>query len=269
MSKTDSRVGLLEREQEVMRIINLFLDKKLDFVVVGGYAISTYKKRFSIDLDIVVSEDDLKKFEKALEKEGYFLHYEKEIALLYGENFKRFRKKMKNLPVDIDLLINGLVCRTTEGTWGIDYIKKHSVKRKLSNSEFLTPERELLIAMKLHSGRLSDIRDVVALMPCNIEKLKKHLQKGDAEKVKTSIKKQFDFLNKPQFDDSFKGIFGPYAYNEKDVQTAKELIKEILEERNTKKLKYIPFRDSLLTLDEKDKPKVMKKDKKPERSESI
>lgn len=68
MSKTDSRVGLLEREQEVMRIINLFLHKKLDFVVVGGYAISTYKKRFSIDLDIVVSENDMKKFEKVLEK---------------------------------------------------------------------------------------------------------------------------------------------------------------------------------------------------------
>ena len=51
MSKIDSRVGLLEREQEVMKILNLFLDKKLDFIVVGGYAISTYKKRFSIRLD--------------------------------------------------------------------------------------------------------------------------------------------------------------------------------------------------------------------------
>src|SRR3989338_10317525 len=102
MSKIDSRVGLLEREQEVMKILNLFLDKKFDFIVVGGYAISTYKKRFSIDLDIVVKEEDLEKFEKVLEKEGYALHYEKEIAMLYGENFKRFIKKMKDLPVDID-----------------------------------------------------------------------------------------------------------------------------------------------------------------------
>jgi hypothetical protein len=227
MSKIDSRVGLLGREQEVIKILNLFLDKKLDFVVVGGYAISTYKKRFSIDLDIVVKEEDIEKFEKILEKDGYVLHYEKEIALLYGENFKRFRKSMKNLPVDVDLLINGLVCRATDATWGLDYIKRHSVKRKLSNSEFLTPEKELLIAMKLHSGRLSDIRDVVALMPCDFEKLKKHLQKGDVEKLKESIKKQFDFLNKPQFDDSFKGIFGPYSFNEKDVLAAKELIRDI------------------------------------------
>ncbi len=234
MSKIDSRGGLLEREQEVMKILNLFLDKKLDFIVVGGYAISTYKKRFSIDLDVVIKEEDLEKFERLLEKEGYALHYEKEIALLYGENFKRFMKKMKNLPVDIDLLINGLVSRTTYATWGLDYIKRHSVKRKLANSEFLTPEKELLIAMKFHSGRLSDIRDIVALMPCNKEKLKQHLLNGDIKKLRQSMKTQASFLNKPRFEDSFKGIFGPYSYNEKDVRVAKELIKEFLEEKDKK-----------------------------------
>ena len=228
MSNIDSRTGLLEREQEVMRILALLLEKELDFIVVGGYAVSTYKKRFSIDLDIVVKENDLEKFEKMLEKEGYSLHYEKKIALLYGENFKRFMKKMKNLPVDMDLLINGLVSRTTNATWSFDYIKKHSVKRKLSNLEFLTPERELLIAMKIHSGRLSDVRDVVALMPCNKETIKKHLLKGDIKKLKQSMKKQMDFLEKPQFDDSFKGIFGIHVYNEKDVQFAKDLIKGFL-----------------------------------------
>jgi len=228
MSKFDSRVGLLEREQEVMRILSLFLDKGLDFIVVGGYAISTYKKRFSIDLDVVVKEQDLEKFEKVLEKEDYALHYEKTIALMYGENFKRFMKKMNNLPIDIDLLINGLVSRTTDATWGFDYIKKNSVKRKLNNSEFLTPEKELLIAMKFHSGRLSDIRDIVALMPCNKEKLKQHLLNGDVKKLKQSMRKQSSFLNKPQFDDSFKGIFGPFSYSEKDVQSTKEIINSLL-----------------------------------------
>src|SRR3989338_5199312 len=234
MSKFDSRVGLLEREQEVMRILSLFLDKGLDFIVVGGYAISTYKKRFSIDLDVVVKEQDLEKFEKVLEKDDYALHYEKAIALMYGENFKRFMKKMNNLPIDIDMLINGLVSRTTDATWGADYIKKNSVKRKLNPSEFLTPEKELLIAMKFHSGRLSDIRDIVALMPCDKDKLRKHLLNGDIKKLKDSMNKQASFLNKPQFDDSFKGIFGPFSFNEKDVQEAKNLIKEILKEKDKK-----------------------------------
>lgn len=228
MPKIDSREGLLEREREIMRMLNLLLDKKFEFIVVGGYAVSTYKKRFSIDLDIIIKEEYLENFEKLLEREGYFLHYEKQIALVYGENFKRFMKKMKNLPVDIDLLINGLVSRTTSATWGLDYVKRHSAKRRLNNTEFLTPEKELLIAMKFHSGRISDIRDIVALMPCNKEKLKQYLLKGDIKKLKHSMKKQLSFLNKKQFDDSFKGIFGPFSYNEKDVISTKELINSLL-----------------------------------------
>jgi hypothetical protein len=42
------------------------------------------------------------------------------------------------------------------------------------------------------------------------------------------MKKQLLFLEKPQFDDSFKGIFGPFVYNEKDVQSAKELISKLV-----------------------------------------
>ncbi len=228
MSKHDSRIGLLEREQEIMRIINVFLDNKLEFVVVGGYAVSTYKKRFSIDLDIVISEKNLEKFEKILEKEGYTLSYEKKIGLIYGENFKRFRKIIKQFPADIDLLINGLASRATDTVWGRDYIKEHSIKRKIENTEFFIPKKELLIAMKFHSGRLSDIRDVVALMPCNFELTKKHLKRGSIDKLKNSMKNQLNFLNKPQFKDSFKGIFGPYSFNEKNLEITKDFMENFL-----------------------------------------
>ena len=224
----DSREGLLEREKEIMRMLNVFLDKNLDFIVVGGYAVSTYKKRFSIDLDLVVREQDIPKFEKLLEKEGYALNYSKEVALSYGEKFKRFIKRIKNLPVNIDLMINGLASRTTDAAWSFDYVKRHSIKRKLDSSEFLLPEKELLIAMKFHSGRLSDIRDIVALMPCDKEKLKRHLLKGDIEKLKQTMRKQASFLEKRQFNDSFKGIFGIHVYNEEDVQKARKMIDELL-----------------------------------------
>ena len=157
----NSKTGLLEREKEVLRLIELFKDNNLKFIVIGGYAVSTYKKRFSVDLDVVIKEDDLIKFEELLLKEGFSIGYEKEIALLYSENFKRFRKKMNNLPVDVDLLINGLVSRTTDATWSYENINKNSKKRKLDNLEFLTPARELLISMKMHSGRLSDVRDIM------------------------------------------------------------------------------------------------------------
>ena len=228
--KINSRTGLLEREKEVLRLIELFIDNNLKFIVIGGYAVSTYKKRFSIDLDVVVQEKDLLKFEELLIKEGYSFSYEKEISLLYGENFKRFRKKMNNLPVDVDLLINGLVSRTTDATWSFDGIDKNSQKRRLDNLEFLVPYRELLIAMKIHSGRLSDVRDIVALMPCDKNKLKEFLLRGNFNSLNLSIKKQTIFLDRPQFDDSFRGIFGIQAYNQKEVESARKLFNDLLKE---------------------------------------
>ena len=226
----NSKIGLLEREKEVLRLIELFKENNLNFIVIGGYAVSTYKKRFSVDLDVVVKEDDLIKFEGLLLKEGFTISYEKEISLLYGENFKRFRKMMNNLPVDVDLLINGLVSRTTDATWSFESIDKNSQKRKLDNLEFLTPLRELLVSMKMHSGRLSDVRDIIVLMPCNKEKLKEFLLRGNLRNLKASIKKQSLFIEKPQFDDSFKGIFGIQAYNPKEIESARKLFIELLKE---------------------------------------
>jgi len=224
----NSRERLLEREKEIIRLLNFLIDKNLDFIVVGGYAIATYKKRFSVDLDIVVKESDLLKFEKLCKKEKYTEGYNRGISLMYGEKFKRFVKKIKGLEVSIDFLINGLASRSTDASWSFDYIKKNSTKRELDNLKFLTPEKELLIAMKFHSGRLSDIRDIIALMPCNKEKLKIHIAKGNIKLLKENAGRQKKFLEKPQFDDSFKGIFGIRSYNEENVNEAKELIQDIL-----------------------------------------
>ena len=228
--KANSKIGLLEREKEVLRLIELFEENNLKFIVIGGYAVSTYKKRFSVDLDIVIKEDDLIKFEELLLKEGFSIGYEKEITLLYGENFKRFRKKMNDLPVDVDLLINGLVSRTTDATWSFENIDKNSQKRKLDDLEFLIPDRELLLSMKIHSGRLSDVRDIIVLMPCDKDKLKEFLLRGNLNNLKASIKKQASFIEKPQFDDSFKGIFGIQAYNPKEIESAKKLFIDLLRE---------------------------------------
>src|SRR3989338_2498557 len=105
--------GVLSRENEIIRLIRLLSDSKLGFIVVGGYAVSVHKKRFSIDLDIAVKDADVSRLESLLEKEGYASGYSKEISALYGEKFKRLEKKTGTgaLPVSIDLLINGVKSR--------------------------------------------------------------------------------------------------------------------------------------------------------------
>ena len=62
----------VERENEILKTIRVFADASLDFVVVGGYAVSGLgRHRFSVDLDVVIDEKDLDAFAKILEERGF------------------------------------------------------------------------------------------------------------------------------------------------------------------------------------------------------
>lgn len=219
---------LIRKENSIFEILQKFIDAKLDFVLVGGYAVSAFKHRFSIDADVVVQSNDLEKFESIVKKEGFKKTREKELENVYSSRFMRYEKDTAS----VDFLIDAIAARATGASFSYHILADNSIQKKIIGIEkevfARVPIREMIIAMKLHSGRLTDFRDVAALMPCDSEKLKRHIQKGDAKKLTESIKKQSAFLKKPQFDDSFKGIFGPFSYNARDVQTAKELIKKML-----------------------------------------
>ncbi len=76
--------------------------------------------------------------------------------------------KYKRLPVTIDLLADELQCRQTNASRSYQYFRNHSVQKEIEGSEnpveVIVPEPELLIAVKLHSSRITDTRDVVALI---------------------------------------------------------------------------------------------------------
>ena len=59
-----------------------------------------------------------------------------------------------------DLLVGSLVCKATGASWSYDYIRRHSIVAELS-VRCRVPERELLIALKIRSGRRADLRDIV------------------------------------------------------------------------------------------------------------
>ncbi len=220
---------MLLREKEIVRMISQFSEARLKFIVVGGYAVATYKHRFSVDLDVIVLERDIKKFEMLLRKNDYSLAYLKNLSLFYGEKFKRFEKKITGFPVDVDLLINVLLSRTTNASWSFDYVLKHSEKSTFGSVDFIRPSRELLIAMKLHSGRFSDVRDVVAMIEnSDLNAVKKHALRGDKSKLNVVLKKGTDFLNSKNFPDSFKGIFGAASYKEEAIKKSRELFSKMI-----------------------------------------
>jgi len=204
----------IERENEILRIIERLKNAGLDFIVVGGHAVSGLARhRFSVDLDSVVREDQLKEFKKILEKEGYVKKVEKRgIDELYGGWFESYVKRIKGLPVTVDLLVGSLVSRGTNASWSFNYIKENSTTVDISGTELSVvgqvPERELLIAFKLHSMRRADIRDMIMLSGgSDWEKILEHAKRGDLKRLKDQINRAAAVLEERSLVDSLKGVF--------------------------------------------------------------
>jgi len=225
----------LDRENEILKTIKGMTDAKLDFVVVGGYAVSALARhRFSIDCDIAVPKNKLKDFENFLEKEGFKKHIEKAgFDEIYAGKFVSYKKEAGELPVTIDILAGSLVCRATQATWSFEYIKRHSTEASISSTKTSVtsrvPEKELLIAFKIHSARRADVRDVIMLREnADQQKILNHLRKGKVEALKEQIKKMIAALDDRNLVNSLKGVFTLSVDVNKQIETARKDIKTIL-----------------------------------------
>ena len=154
---------LIKKENEIFEILQKFIDPNLNFIVVGGYAVSAFKHRFSVDADIVIKNEDLLKFEEVLKESNFNKTIVKELENNYSSKFIRYEKDKAS----IDMLIDALASRTTNASFSYELIFNNSIKKKIIGIEKEVPVRipvkELLIIMKLHSGRLTDFRDIAAL----------------------------------------------------------------------------------------------------------
>jgi len=228
---------LIERENEIIKLIRQLVESKLDFIVVGGYAVSALAKhRFSVDCDIVIPKKELAAIKNLLKKIGYRKKIEKTgFDTIYGGSFASYTKKVNDLPVTIDVLVGSLVNRSTEVSWSFEYIQQHSLIATISsiqNSvEWKIPKRELLIAMKIHSARRADIRDVIMLdEKVDWLEVLKHLNRGKLEVLKYQINSILKALHDEKLVDSLKGVFTlKQDVNDMIIKTIKEV--EMLREK--------------------------------------
>jgi len=225
----------LKRESEIMRVLKRLTEEKLDFVVVGGYAVSGLAKhRFSVDCDMVVPKRELKKFEEVLEEEGFEKHIVKTgFDEIYEGEFVSYRKEVNGLPVTVDLLVGSLVCRATGAAWSFDYVRKNSIEANIAGIEASAscriPEKELLIAFKIHSARRADIRDIIMLREgADLEKVLKHLRRGRTEAVKDQVNKIIEALEDKNLVDSLKGVFTLTVDVERQIESTRKFIDAIL-----------------------------------------
>ncbi len=224
-----------DREKECFDFLKL-LDKEMDYVVIDGYAVSSYGfPRFSVDLDIVISEKKEYKYQKLINDKGFVLSTEK-VDLNYFGKFKRYEKGL----ISIDLLINTVQSRQTDYSYPFSYIFKKSNIREVSGwdptlkAKIRVPEKEMLIALKIHSMRMADKRDIIMLCfeKPDIDKISSHLKNCPKDKIIKNFDDLFIDIKKLTFKDSLKGV---YSINDnifdrviKNCLSTMQKIKEIL-----------------------------------------
>ncbi len=199
---------LIKKENEIFAILQRFIESNLDFIVVGGYAVSAFKHRFSVDADIVIKSTDLPKFEEVLKKDNFKKTITKELENIYFSKFVRYEKEQAS----VDILIDALASRSTNASFSYELIYNNTIKKKIIGIEkeviARIPIKEILIVMKLHSGRLTDFRDIAALAKdTNLELIKKFLFIGDLNVLKENLSRLHKVVNDKNFVDSFKGVF--------------------------------------------------------------
>lgn len=227
-------MAFVERENEILKIIQGLVDADLEFIIVGGYAVSSLARhRFSVDCDIVIPKEQLNEFEKFLNEQEYKKHIERSgFDENYSGEFVSYERRVLDLPVTFDLLVNSLVCRATGASWSYEYIQEHSIEVNIPGIEASVrsriPEKELLIAFKIHSGRRADVRDVIMLVEnADAEKVLIHIKRGDIEELKNQLGKANDALVDKNLSDSLKGVFTLTVDVEKQITNSKKFIQAI------------------------------------------
>lgn len=202
------------REDEIFRTLNKIA--KYKFALIGGYSANAYTlPRFSVDCDIVVeNKNDLEKIGEELIKSGYRKEKSGSHLSYYGEFFRYEKEIRHNFNVSVDILFSKILDRQTNSTFDAAWVFKNSkimqVKGKTIPIELKLRviNIDALIAMKIISCRITDIRDVFMLMP----------KAENAEWIKQEVISRCDFQNRfskikekvasKQFKDNLQGVYG-------------------------------------------------------------
>lgn len=204
-------MSLPERQSELVETHRAILSAELPYVLVGGWAVSAFQTRFTTDIDAVIPSTALDEYDTLLENFGYEKQFDRDVSNEYMGRMIQYEKPVGDYAVKFEALVDVLGCRQTDAEWSYRYIHEHSNLASLDVAENLEgriPEPGLLFAMKLHSGRIADTRDLVVIgSRADFGRIERHVHRGDAEKLHGQIEMVLDRLQEDGFEDSFKGVF--------------------------------------------------------------
>ncbi|ELY99979.1 MULTISPECIES: hypothetical protein [Natrialba] len=222
-------MSLPERENELLSTLQAIIDAGHPYVLVGGWAVTAFNQRFSTDVDLVIPEMALEEYESFLAEHGYEQTNEYDTSALYEGRFIQFSKDVGN-PVSIELLVNALRCRQTDAEWSYRYLTQHSQPATVGRTltvDAQIPEQELLLAIKLHSGRLTDIRDVIAAATdADFDRVETHLHRGNPRVLSTQLEGILEQMADEGFIDAFKGEFQQKTIPEDDIKRVRRFLRD-------------------------------------------
>ncbi len=223
---------MINRENKIFDKLIELKKENFEFVLIGGYAVSAFNHRFSVDADIVIQNTDLEDYIEIMKKNGFKEVQRKDLESIYDGKFVAL-KKDDEFPVNFDIMVGSLKCRQTGASWSYDFIFEKSNIKKIDGSErsvkVRIPEKELLIAIKLHSGRLTDVRDIVALSTdIEEDKIKKYTDKGRKRDLFNTLQSIEKIIGREGFENSFKGVFSEKQMPIENIKRVNKLVKVLM-----------------------------------------
>jgi hypothetical protein len=218
------------RSDALIELLEELTQEGHEYVLVGGYAVSAFNTRFSTDLDIVVAPDSKADFVEFLERRDFEETDSHAKEWFYDTEVIEYEKRLTpQQPIGFDLLVNGLGCRQTEAQWSFDYLYDYSHQQEVSGGTVITTARVInggvLVAAKLHSGRETDLRDVLAVAEeINLDTVTPHLRRGDNDALQEQLERGLEILESDELKHGYRSDFGASTVSEETVNALQEYL---------------------------------------------
>lgn len=134
--------------------------------------------------------------------------------------------------------MNGLGCRQTEAQWSFDYLYDHSRKQEVSGGTKTTTARVIdgavLVAAKLHSGRETDLRDVLAIAEeIELATVTPHLHRGDDDALQAQLEHGVDILGSDELKHGYRSDFGSSTVSTETIAAVHQYLTEQIAQLNS------------------------------------
>lgn len=224
------------RSGALISLLDELDENDLPYVLVGGYAVSSFDTRFSTDLDVVVASESKEAFAAFLENRGFEKTDAHQKDWRYATEVIEYKKYLApRRPIGFDLLVNGLGCRQTGAQWSYDYLTAHSHERTVSTATTATTAQTIdgavLVAAKLHSGRETDLRDVLAIgKEIDFDTVMPHLLRGEESALRDQLDRGVDLLDSDELRHGFQSDFGGSTVSEMTVARLRKYLSARIEQ---------------------------------------